>query len=124
MDSRESPADHALRGRRYIAYARCAAVEGSERKLREQIRLIRQFADRLGIQCVDEVRLAGVSGWRPVMRADLRKLLARKREKDDYDVLIVTDVARLTRTGLEGLMEIEAEFGGGVRIVYLVEASG
>ncbi|MCY3020201.1 MAG: recombinase family protein [Planctomycetota bacterium] len=71
---------------------------------------------------MDEVRLAGVSGWLPAMRADLRQLLARKRKMDDYDVLIMEDHARLTRTGLDGTLEIETKFGKcGVQIVYLTE---
>ena len=122
MDATRSPRNEALRGKRYIAYARCAAKDGSEPKLREQVRLIRHFGDSLDMQCVDEVRLACVSGWLPAMRTDLRELLARKRQKDDYDVLIMEDFARLTRTGPNGSLEIEAEFGNcGVRIVYLIE---
>ena len=48
----------ALRGKRYIAYARCAAKQGSTQSLRRQIRLIRQFGDRMRMRCVDEVRYA------------------------------------------------------------------
>jgi hypothetical protein len=123
MDATREPANQGLRGKRYIAYARCAAKDGSATKLQEQVRLIRQFGDSLDMQCVDEVRLAGVSGGPPALRADLRELLARKRERDDFDVLIMEDFARLTRTGLEGGLEIETEFGRcGVQIVYLTEA--
>jgi hypothetical protein len=76
------------------------------------------------MQCVDETRLAAVSGGPPAMRSDLRQLLARKREKDDFDVLIMEDFARLTRTGLDGGSEIETAFGNcGVRIVYLTEGT-
>ena len=111
-----------LRGKRYIAYARCATPEGAGRRLQQQVRLIRQFGDSLDMRCVDEVRLANVSGWLPAMRADLRQLLARKRKRDDYDVLIMEDFARLTRIGLEVGLEIETEFSNcGVRIVYLTE---
>lgn len=124
MDATKRPANEALRGKRYIAYARCAARDGSEPKLQEQVRLIRQFGDSQGMQCVGEVRLAGVSGWLPAMRADLRALLARKRERDDFDVLMMEDFARLTRTGPDGDAEIETEFGKcGIRIVYVAEAA-
>jgi hypothetical protein len=112
-----------LRGKRYIAYARCATVDGSASKLCEQVRRIREFGNTLGMRCVDEIRIAGVSGFSPALRPDLRELLVRKGERDDFDVLIMEDVARLTRTGLEGAREIEAEFGRcGVQIVYLTEA--
>lgn len=122
MDVTKGQEGESLQGKRYIAYARCAAKDGAEPKLEEQVRLIRQFGDSLEMQCVDEVRLAGISGWLPVMRADLRQLLARKLERDDFDVLIMQDFSRLTRTGLEGGLEIETEFANfGVRIVYLTE---
>ena len=124
MEATKNPANQALRGKRYIAYARCAAQDGSEPKLQEQVRLIRQFGDSLDMQCVDEVRLAGISGWLPVMRADLCQLLARKLERDDFDVLIMEDFARLTRTGPDGSSEIETAFGNcGVRIVYVTEGT-
>ena len=124
MNVRRRLANEALRGRRYIAYARCASPDGAEPKLQEQVRRIRRFGDSLDMQCVDEVRMAGVSGWLPAMRADLRQLLARKRQRDDYDVLVMEDHARLTRTWPDGGLEIETEFGNcGVRIVYLTEAT-
>lgn len=111
-----------LRGKTYIAYARCAAADGSAPKLREQIRLIRQFGDSLGMRCADEVELAGVGGWMPALRPDLCALLARRRQRGDFEVLVVEDHARLTRTGIEGLAEIEVAFASaGVQIVYLTE---
>jgi DNA invertase Pin-like site-specific DNA recombinase len=111
-----------LRGQRYIAYARCAAERGSAPKLRQQIRLIRQFGNHLGMRCVGEVRIAGVSGVTPPLRPDLRRLLTRKRQKDDFDVLIAADYARITRTAAA---RIEAIFAlSGVRIVYLTEWHG
>lgn len=111
-----------LRGRRYIAYARCAAERGSAPKLRQQIGLIRQFGDRLGMRCVGEVRIAGVSGVTPPLRPDLRQLLTRKRQKDDFDVLIAADHARVTRAAVARIEAIFAIFG--VRIVYLTDWHG
>ena len=123
MDNTNEPASQGLRGKRYIAYARCAAKAGSSPKLQEQVRLIRQFGDGLGMKCVDEVRLAGVSGRSPALRPDLRQLLARKLERDDFEVLIVEDLARLTRAGLEVGLEIENKFKRhGVQIVYVMSA--
>ena len=122
MDSIRRTEKPGCRGKRYIAYARCASTDGAAVKLDEQIRSIRQFGDRLDMQCVDEVRLAGVSGWSPVLRDDLHVLLVRKRERDDFEVLVAEDFARLTRTGHSGGVEIETEFAKcGVTIVFLVE---
>ncbi len=107
-------------GNRYIAYARCASTEMAPGKLDRQIEAIHGFATRLGMQCAGEVRLAGVSGGQPAMRDDLRRLLARKREQDDFGVLIMEDCARLTRAGLTDGLKVEAEFGRcGVRILYV-----
>ena len=123
MDATHEPPSQGLRGKRYIAYARCAAKDGSGPRLQEQVRLIRQFGDSLGMRCVDEVRLAGISGGAPALRTDLRELLARKLARDDFDVLIMEDFARLTRTGLDSGSEIEAQFRKhGVQIVYLTGA--
>lgn len=123
MAATRTTTDQGYRGKRYIAYARCAAEDGAASKLQEQVRLIREFGDSLDMQCVDEVQLAGVSGGPPALRDDLRRLLTRKREQDDFEVLIMEDFARLTRTGLAGRMDIETEFANcGVQIVYLTEA--
>jgi len=105
---------------RYIAYARCVSPDGAEDKLDRQIKAVRGLGDRLGMLCVDEVRLAGVTGWPIVMRDDLRALLTRKQKADDYDVLIMEDFARLTRVGLDEGHELEATFARcGVRIIYV-----
>lgn len=108
------------RGKRYIAYARCASSEGAEVKLERQIRAIHRFADRLSRRCVGEVRLSGISAGPPALRTDLLELLARKREQNDFDVLAVEDFARLTRGQSSQGLDVEDEFAKcGVRIVCL-----
>lgn len=115
MDSK--PTDN-----RYIAYARCASPEGASAKLERQIRSVRQLGDLLGMVCVAEVRLTSVSGRSPALRDDLRFLLTRKQEHDDFDALVMEDFARLTRAGLAEGLKIEAEFARcGVRIMYAAE---
>lgn len=110
-------------GTRYIAYARCAAPDLATDKLERQIQAAHQLGDELGMTCVGEVRLAGVSAGPPAMRGDLRRILTRKREQDDFDVLIMDDFARLTRAGLNEGLQVEAEFAScGVRIMYIAEA--
>ena len=112
------PRPEGLRGERYIAYARCASKQGSTQSLRRQLRLVRQFADRLKMRCVDEVRFPGLSGHAPLLRWDLSMLLARKCNEDDYDVLVMEDPARLTRA--DGAGRLEALFMlCGVQIVYV-----
>ncbi len=116
MDTLFDPS--ALRGKRYIAYARCASKQGSTQSLRRQLRLIRQFGDRFRMRCVDEVRHPGLNGHTPLLRWDLSALLDRKCNQDDYDVLIMEDPARLTRA--DGASRLEALFMCcGVQIVYV-----
>lgn len=107
-----------LRGKRYIAYARCASKQGSTPSLRRQLRLVRQFGDRIRMWCVDEARFAGLSGHTPLLRWDLSMLLARKYNEDDYDVLVMEDAARLTRADGAGRLEALFMFCG-VQIVYV-----
>jgi len=107
-----------LQGKRYIAYARCGSKQGSTQSFRRQMRLVRQLADGLEMQCVDEVRSPGLGGYTPLLRWDLIVLLARKFNENDYDVLIMADPARLTRA--DGIERLEAIFAHcGVRIVYV-----
>lgn len=111
-------------GNRYVAYARCASSQDATVKLDRQIQAIRRFAESHDMRCVGEVRLAGVSGGEPAMREDLRALILRKRERDDYDVLIMEDFARLTRAGITEGTQIESEFAEcGVRIVYVTDTA-
>lgn len=111
-------------GNRYIAYARSAMSDGVNAGVERQIRNVRQFGDQLGMTCVDEVRVAGVNGITPIMREDLRNLLTRKRQQDDFDMLIMEDFTRLTRAGSDVGDQIEAEFSRcGVQILYVVFAN-
>ena len=122
MDDLDDLNDQA--GKTYIAYARCAAADGAALQLDAQIRLIRQFADHQGMRCVDEVRLAGVGGWFPALRPDLLALLDRRQRRRDFEVLVVTDPARLTRAGVAAAAEIQTAFANqGVRIVDLNEVA-
>ena len=120
MEPTEQASIHRYHGMRYIVYARCAAADGAAVKLQEQVHQARQFADRLGMHCVDEIRLAGIGGGPPTLRDDLRQLLARKRAQDDFEVLVTESPSRLTRTGAHGCAEIEYEFSKlGVNVLYL-----
>ncbi|GEM_PF-5840199 len=112
------PQPEGLRGKRYIAYTRCASEQGSTQSLRRQIRLVRQFGDHMRMRCVDKVRYPGLSGHAPLLRWDLSVLLARKCNQDDYDVLVMEDPARLTRA--DGAGRLEALFMlCGVQIIYV-----
>lgn len=107
-------------GKRYIIYARCAAADGAAVKLQDQVHQARQFGNRLNMLCIDEIRLVGIGGGPPVLRDDLGQLLARKRVRNDFEVLVAESPSRLTRTGAHGCAEIEDEFSKlGVDVLYL-----
>jgi len=54
---------------------------------------------KLGMVNTDEVVLNGMTGSIPGKREDLEQLLQRKRDKDDFDVLLVQRIDRATRGG-------------------------
>jgi len=110
MDVIPEAARRHYQGKRYIAYARCAYAGEAEPKLLDQILRIHAFGALLHMQCVGEVRLAGVNGRSPLFRDDLLDLLARKRRRDDFDVVMMMDFSRLTRESFDGGEEIEARF--------------
>lgn len=98
------------RGRRHIAYARCAYPGAAEDILLHQILRIGIFARQFETPCVGKVQLAGVGGYSPLFRDDLVDLLVRKRQQDDFDMVVMVDCGRLTRRG-EGVgREIMATF--------------
>jgi len=117
MDTTPEAARRHFRGKRYIAYARCACPGGAKPKLRDQIFRIRVFGALLHMECVAKVRLAGVTGITPLFRDDLLALLARKCQRDDFDVVMMVEYSRLTRSSRGE--EIEARFAEQrIEIVY------
>jgi len=110
----------ALRGKRYIAYARCATKQGSTQSMRRQLRLIREFGDRHKMRCVAESRNPGIDGYTLALRPDLYRLLIRKCDQDDYDVLVMEDLSRLSRAEPPRIERLQALFTVcGVQIVYV-----
>src|SRR5689334_17972941 len=88
-----------LRGRRFVAIVRCSTAGQAETSIPDQLAVIRNFANRYGMVEVDVIELAGVSGSIPGNREDLQALLDRKRDRDDFEVLLLQDTTRLTRGG-------------------------
>ncbi|MEX0643368.1 MAG: recombinase family protein [Pirellulales bacterium] len=109
-----------IRGSRYVAYARSAARDGAETSLERQLSAIHHFAEGQSMRCVGEIRLVGVSGGPPALRADLLALLTRKRERNDYEVLVMENFARLVRAQSPQDLAIGDEFAKcGVLIVFV-----
>lgn len=107
-----------LQGRRYIALARCSTDQQAETSLPDQLRVLRAFGDEHGMVFVDSVA-RDVTGSVPGARTEFAKLIQQKRERDDFDVLLVQDMSRLTRGGAQHAFSIEQELNGaGIEIVY------
>lgn len=86
-------------GKRYIALARASDTSDGTTSTEAQLALLHQYAQANGMVRVDEIVLDGVTGSMPGKRGDLDALLARKAQKDDFDLLIVQRLDRLTRSG-------------------------
>jgi hypothetical protein len=111
-----------LMGKRYIGLVRCSTDGQKDTSIPDQLALLRGFADKHGMIHVDDVLRGGVSGSKPGNRTDLDELVARKRDRNDYDILLVQDTTRLTRGGVEHGAKIEFEFTKvGVRIVFVAD---
>lgn len=92
--------DGSLRGKRFIALARCSTRGQAESSLDDQMRLIRRFAADNAMAEVAEIRLEGVSGS---VAENLDRVIAglikRKTEANDFDILVVQDASRFSRAG-------------------------
>lgn len=93
--------ENRYRGLRYICLARQSDDSEGATSTQAQLKFARTEGDARGMVYVDAVILEGVTGSLPGKRKDLKELLQRKREKNDFDVLVVQLMDRLTRGGSE-----------------------
>jgi hypothetical protein len=69
---------------------------------------------------VDEIILDGVTGSMPGKRDDLTDLIRRKKEKNDFDVLVLRRLDRLTRSGLNHGCWFEHECAkAGIQLLFV-----
>lgn len=110
-----------LRGKRYISLVRCSTTEQIDNSLNDQLLLLNAFAEKHGMVRVDEIRVGGVSGSLPARRKELAPLLDRA-ERGEYEVILVHDLSRLTRSGVKLAYKLECEFEQrGVKVVSATE---
>jgi DNA invertase Pin-like site-specific DNA recombinase len=83
-------------GRRYLCQIRCSTNQQVETSIPDQVKLLRAFGDQHDMTYVDSVILEGVTGSVPGARNDIEQIIRRKKTADDFDVLLVQDVSRLT----------------------------
>lgn len=93
--------DSKYKGKRYICIARASdAPEGSS-STDAQLKLLNEAAKKLGMVPVEDIALNNLTGSLPGKRDDLDQLLARKRSRNDFDVLVLQRIDRLTRGGAD-----------------------
>lgn len=108
-----------LQGKRCIALARCSTPGQIDTSIDEQLNLLEQFARDQQMVIVDRITLGGVSGSIPANRHELDVLVQRRTERQDFDVLLVQDPTRLTRSGpAHGLYIVHKLRSVGVRVVF------
>lgn len=88
-----------LAGKRYINLVRCSTDQQTETSIPAQLALLNGFAAARGMIYRDDVILDGVSGSKPGNRDDLKQIIDRKIQKNDFEVLLVQTEDRLTRGG-------------------------
>src|SRR5690348_10775502 len=90
-----------LRGLRYRGWVRCSTKDQGETSVPDQLAVFRGFAAEHELVHVDDVILDGVTGSIPGARTDVDEILARKLDRDDFDLLLIHDSTRLTRAGAQ-----------------------
>lgn len=123
MKSSKSDSGHGPHeGKRYINLIRCSSAHQGDTSIPDQLQLLQQFAQSQGMIHVDNVILDGVSGSIPGARVDIEQLIHRKLEKDDFEVILLQDMSRLTRGGAEHAGKIEFDLRAvGIEILYASE---
>ncbi len=114
--------DNRYKGRRYVCLVRCSTAEQADTSIPDQLKLLRAFGDQHGMVYVDQVVVEGVTGSVPGARTDIDDIIQRKIDRDDFDVLLVQDVSRLTRAGAEHGMKLKYDLAAaGIDVIFAAE---
>jgi hypothetical protein len=98
-----------LEGRSAVLDLRCSTARQSGTSIPDQIKIGRAFCDANGLTIVKVIKQEGVTASVPGARNDFDDIIRRKREKNDFDVLVLTDISRFTRAGIKHGMNAEFE---------------
>lgn len=114
-----------LEGRRYINVVRCSSDQQADTSPVDQLRVLNNFAAISHMtHAGDDVVLEGVSGSLPGGRTDIEQVIARKRARDDFDVLLVQDISRFTRGGIDHVGKLKWDLGvAGVEVVFVTQGT-
>ena len=110
------------KGKKYLCFARCSTAQQADTSIPDQLRLLRAFGDENEMVFVDQVVLDGVTGSIAGARSDIEQIIARKNNRNDFEVLLVQDMSRLTRVGAEHGMKLEYDLNAaGVEVIFVAE---
>ena len=87
-----------LDGRRCIIVVR-GHTDGQENQLERQVEGLQRFAAQHGVKVVGNVKIANEQADTATVTAALSALLARKKASNDFNLVLLTDLSRLTRRG-------------------------
>ena len=111
-----------LRGKRYLCHVRCSTFQQSDTSIPDQLKLLRAFGDENGMIHVDDIILDGVSGSRPGARTDLNDIIERKKRKNDFEILLIQDMSRFTRSGAEHGMKLLYDLNAvGIEVAFVAD---
>lgn len=86
-------------GKRYIALVRASDATEGTTSTQAQLAMLHENAASLKMIRAGEVVLDGLTGSMPGKRQDMTNLIQRKQTDNDFDVLVVQRLDRLTRSG-------------------------
>jgi hypothetical protein len=111
-----------LAGLRYARLVRCSTDPQADTSIPDQIRVLDECARQFGLVHAGpdaDFILPGISGSHPAAREDIGRIIRRKEQENDFDVLLVQDLSRLTRGGVEHGGKIEFDLAAAnIRLVF------
>ena len=94
-----NPTDR-CRGKRYIAMVRQSSAAEGTQSSEAQLNWMHAEGQKLGMTLADDIVLAGVTGSIPGKRTDIQELFERKTRRNDFEVLMIQRLDRMTRSGV------------------------
>ena len=107
-------------GKRYIALVRASDTTDGTTSTQAQLAMLHEKAASLKMVRAGEVILDGVTGSMPGKRQDMTDLIHRKKTQNDFEVLVVQRLDRLTRSGSAHGMWFEHELTQAGIHLYIV----
>ncbi|HEY0008120.1 MAG TPA: recombinase family protein, partial [Tepidisphaeraceae bacterium] len=112
-----------LKGKRYVNMLRCSTVQQADASPESQKDFNDHYAATQGLLWAGEDMYSeGVSGSQTFNRQDIEDIITRKKEKNDFDIVVVYEYGRMTRGGVEHGHSVEKELRkAGVEIISSTE---